>query len=201
MDYGFHERLYGWFYHSSCKGEIKRTVPQVKINLHDIKKEYVSVIRRAKEIGASRLLSAYCMGAYFIALNRVTGFSPEENYRLFKNGLCANKLFSFALGNAASYLNPKRMPGRKKWEAQSHLEKYENDWIVDILDKTEEFELGYDYHRCGICRLCMDEGCFELAKYLCRLDFVLADLMGMKLERTQMIAEGAAYCDFRYSRK
>lgn len=33
------------------------------------------------------------------------------------------------------------------------------------------------------------------------MDFVLADLMGMKLERTQTIAEGAAYCDFRYSKK
>ena len=169
--------------------------------MNDIKKEYVSVIRRAKDIGASRLLNAYCMAAYFIALNRVTGLPAEDNYRLFKNGLCTNKLFSLALGNAESYLNPKRTPDRKKWAEQSRLRKYENDWIVDVLEKTEKFELGYNYHRCGICRLCMDEGCFELAKYLCRLDFVMADMMGMKLERTQTIAEGADYCDFRYSRK
>lgn len=42
-----------------------------------------------------------------------------------------------------------------------------------------DFELGYDYHTCDICRLCQDEVCPELAEYLCRLDFVMADLMAM----------------------
>ena len=49
--------------------------------------------------------------------------------------------------------------------------------------------------------LCKDEGCPELAAYICRMDFVLADMMNMKLVRTGTIAEGASYCDFRYSRK
>lgn len=74
--------------------------------------------------------------------------------------------------------------------------------MVDILEggANDDFELGYDYHTCGICSLCRDEGCFELAKYLCRMDYVLADMMHMRLVRTQTIAEGATYCDFRYSR-
>ena len=41
----------------------------------------------------------------------------------------------------------------------------------------------------------------KLAAYICRMDFVLADMMNMKLVRTGTIAEGASYCDFRYSRK
>ena len=49
--------------------------------------------------------------------------------------------------------------------------------------------------------ICRDEGCFELAKYLCRMDFVLADMMDLKLTRTQTLAENGAYCDFRYGRK
>ena len=105
------------------------------------------------------------------------------------------------MGNVNSYLNPQKMKKRKEWEKQSHLRKYENDWIVDVLGKTEEFELGYNYYQCGICKLCEDENCFELAKYLCQLDFVMADMMGMELIRTQTIAEGAQYCDFRYSKK
>lgn len=74
--------------------------------------------------------------------------------------------------------------------------------MVDILEggANDDFELGYDYHTCGICSLCRDEGCFELAKYLCRMDYVLADMMHMRLVRTQTIAEGASSCDFRYSR-
>ena len=78
---------------------------------------------------------------------------------------------------------------------------YENDWVVDILPGNGEYDLGYDYHECGACKLCKDEGCPELAAYICRMDFVLADMMNMKLVRTGTIAEGAPYCDFRYSRK
>ena len=50
-------------------------------------------------------------------------------------------------------------------------------------------------------KLCKDEGCPELAKYLCRYDYLLADIMGMELKRTGTIAEGYDKCDFRYSRK
>ena len=104
------------------------------------------------------------------------------------------------MGDADSYLDPKRMPARLKWSEDSHKRKYENDWVVDILPGNESYDLGYDYHECGICKLCQDEGCPDLAAYLCRMDYVLADIMHMKLVRTGTIAEGAAFCDFRYSK-
>ena len=140
------------------------------------------------------------MGSYFIALNRSTGRSAEENYEIFRDGLCASKLFHKVMGDADSYLDPKRMPGRLQWSEDSHKHKYKNDWVVDILPGNDEYDLGYDYHECGICKLCQDEGCPELAAYLCRMDYVLADIMHMELVRTGTIAEGASYCDFRYSR-
>lgn len=163
--------------------------------------EHKAVVARAKDIGKSKLMSSYMMGAYFIAMNRSTGKTAEENYEIFKNGLCASKLFHKAVGNVDSYLDEKKMPGRLAWSEESHKRKYENDWVVDILPANDEYELGYDYHECGICKLCKDEGCPELAQYLCRMDYVLADIMDMKLTRTKTIAEGADMCDFRYSRK
>ena len=175
----------------------------LQIDSKAIKQEYRAILTRAKDIGKSRLMSSYCMGAYFIALNRNTSLSPEECYALYKDGLSANQLFHKVVGNADSYLDVKKLPARKQWSADSHKHKYENDWVVDILEggANDDFELGYDYHTCGICSLCRDEGCFELAKYLCRMDYVLADMMQMKLTRTKTIAEGADLCDFRYSRK
>ena len=155
---------------------------------------------RAKDIGKSNLLSSYIMGSYFIALNRSTSRSAEENYEIFRDGLCASKLFHKIMGNADSYLDPKRIPARRQWSEDSHKRKYENDWVVDILPGNDEYDLGYDYHECGICKLCQDEGCPELAVYLCRMDYVLADIMNMKLVRTGTIAEGASCCDFRYSK-
>ena len=188
------------FYHSAVKAELKRRGFQ-KDTAKKIIKTHKEIMNRAKEIGNSRLVSSYVMGSYFIAMNRSTGKSPEENYQIFRDGLCASSLFRKVMGDAESYLSPKKMEGRLKWSEESHKRKYENDWVVNILPGNDEYDLGYDYLECGICKLCNDEGCPELAQYLCRMDFVLADIMNMKLVRTGTIAEGAKYCDFRYSRQ
>lgn len=201
MEYNNTVKLFGWFYNRAFQKEYRKRLGKNSEVCYKIKNEYQQIVTRAKDIGNSKLLSAYCMAAYFIAVNRNTGLSPEENYEIFERGLYGSKLFHMALGKADSYLNTKKLAGRKEWSRQSYERKYENDWVVDILEGNEQYELGYDYHECGVCKLCRDEGCFELAKYLCKLDFVMADMMGMRLERTQTIAEGAAYCDFRYSRQ
>lgn len=195
MKESFSTKLYGWFYGNSCKKQLKKEISA------DISREYKNIVRRAKDIGSSRLLSAYCMGAYFIALNRCTKLSAEENYEIFKKGLYENKLFRKVLGNAENYLDAKKLPGRLEWAENSQKRRYENDWVVEVLPGTGEYDLGYDYLECGVCKLCRDEGCPELAKYLCRLDFVLADIMGMELKRTETIAEGGEKCDFRYRKK
>ena len=142
MKYGFTQKLFGYFYHNSCMKQAAKQ--QLDIDKEAIKQEYVSIIKNAKDIGKSRLMSSYCMGAYFIALNRKTSLSPEVCYELYKNGLSANKLFHIAVGNADSYLDKKKMPGRLKWSADSHLRRYENDWVVDIIEGTpqDDFELA-----------------------------------------------------------
>lgn len=200
MKYTFLCRLYGSFYANACKKELERRFPNADMR-KTVKTEYKNIVLRAKEIGSRRMMSAYLMGAYFIALNRSTGLTPEENYTLFEAGLYASRLFRSVLGNAEAYLDERKMPERKAWERESHERKYENDWVVDVLEKTDSYTLGYDYYECGVCRLCRDEGCFELARYLCRLDFVIADIMGMELERTETLADGGSRCDFRYKRK
>lgn len=106
----------------------------LQIDSKAIKQEYRAILTRAKDIGKSRLMSSYCMGAYFIALNRNTTLSPEECYALYKDGLSANQLFHKVMGNADSYLDAKKLPARKKWSTDSHKRKYENDWVVDILE-------------------------------------------------------------------
>lgn len=200
MKYSFQAWLFSNFYHSAVKAELKkRGFP--KSTAQKTAKENKAIVLRAKEIGKSRLVSSYIMASYYIALNRSTGKSAEENFEIFRDGLCASKLFRKALGNAESYLDPKKMEGRLKWSEESHKRLYENDWVVDILPGNGEYDLGYDYLECGACKLCKDEGCPEITQYICRMDFVLADIMDMKLVRTGTIAEGAKLCDFRYSKK
>ena len=167
-----------------------------------IYKEYIEILKRAKPLETSNpLLSSYLLAAFFIAMNRVGKLSVEENYLVLEKGIKTSKLVPMMLGNADSYLSEKKMKQRFEWSKKTHLKEYENDWVVDILTKSDTYDLGYNYYECGVCKLCKDEHCFEYAKYLCKLDFLLSSLIGLKLTRTMTLADEDPYCDFRFKRK
>ncbi len=196
MKITFMIKLYGRIYISNLKKTLSgKTVKRIS-------EEYIQIMKRAKDIGSrNRLLMSYSLAAVFIAVNRCTALSAEENFTLLENAVKSSRIIKTFLGNADGYLSEKRMPGRKKWEYETKHSPYENDWEVTVLEGNGEYELGYDYTKCGVCRLCADEGCPELAAYNCRLDYTIAELVGMKLRRTMTIADGGDKCDFRYSRK
>lgn len=163
--------------------------------------EYHRIISNAKDIGKSNpLLSCYAMCAWFIAMNRTDGLSPDENCTLLTDGLCNSRIFRILMGDADHYLDPKRIEKQKEWAESTHERRYENDWVVNLIPGNSDFDLGYDYLECGVCKLCKDEGCPELAKYLCKLDYMFAEIMGLRLERTSTLADGGDKCDFRFSR-
>lgn len=95
------------FYHHAVKAELKRNGFSADI-AKKINAEHRKIIEQAKEIGKSRLLRSYIMTSYFIAMNRSTGKSAEENYILFRDGLCASKLFHKVIGDVEQYLDPKK---------------------------------------------------------------------------------------------
>ena len=173
-----------------------------KATCKEIMREYNRILLKSKDIGSrNQLASAYALGAWFLAMNRQTGFPPEENCEIMLEGLKTSRMFRFVMGDADHYLDPKRIEKQKKWAESTHLRKYENDWMVDCLPGNDTYDLGYDYWECGICKLCKDEGCPEYAQYLCRLDFMFAEVMGLHLDRTTTLAEGGEKCDFRFRRQ
>ncbi len=168
----------------------------------NIKKTYREIVARASDIGSKNtLLGAYGLAAYFIALNRCDGLSHKENCDIMERGLKKSKVYRMTMGSADSYFSEKHMEARRKWSAETYKKTYPNDWLVDVIEKGSDFEFGYDYRECGVCKLCRDEGCPEYAKYLCRLDFMTSEIMGIRLRRTMTLAEGFDKCDFRFSRK
>lgn len=163
--------------------------------------EYEHILSKSQDIGEKNpLLSAYALGAWFIAMNRKNNLSPEKNCKILMEGLRTSRLFHMIMGDADHYLAPKRIEKQKKWALTTHKCIYKNDWVVDVLPGNGAYDLGYDYLECGICKLCRDEGCPELAKYLCKLDFMFAEIMGLSLVRTTTLADGGEKCDFRFSR-
>lgn len=197
MKYSFVIRSFG----KILNGLIGRSIKD-KSAIKNVQKEYKAIILRSKDIGDKNLFAtSYAMGAYYLAMCRETGLTPEENYKVLEKGIAGSKLFKMFLGSADNYLSEKRMNQRKVLAAESHKRKYENDWVWDIIGKDDQYDGGYDYTECGVCKLFKDEGASDLAKYVCKLDFVMFDMIGITLTRTKTIADGNEYCDFRFKKQ
>ena len=194
MEYTLILRMLGGRLSSMIKGKLNS--PRA---IREIKREYKAIINRAADIGShNELIMSYGLAAYFIAMNRKTKISCEENYKILHDSLKESKLIKILLGNKKSYFSKKKMEHRRAWEKELKKHKYKNDWDLNLIDGNDEFEFGIDYIECGVCKLCRDEGVAEYAKYMCNLDFMLAELIGVKLIRTKTLAEGSDRCDFRY---
>ena len=87
--------------------------------------------------------------------------------------------------------------------ARSHEQKYQGDFVYDYVEPgpNDTFEFGVNYRACGFCKFASKHGDREILPHICGLDFAAYDLRGIHLERTQTLAQGAPYCNFRFSRK
>jgi L-2-amino-thiazoline-4-carboxylic acid hydrolase len=81
----------------------------------------------------------------------------------------------------------------------SQQRKYPDDFVCMFVEGDGvNFDYGFDYVECGICKFLHRQNADELAPYMCRLDYPYAEAMGIRLMRTSTIAEGGKKCDFRY---
>ena len=197
MEYNFVIKNFGRLLDGMIAKELNDKALVKKIN-----EEYKAIMLRAKDIGKDNIFTtSYAMGAYYLAMVRRDNLSPKENQILLSNAISKSKVFKLFLGSADSYLSEKNMAKRKKIAKASKLHKYENDWVWDIVDKDENYDGGYDYYECGVCKLFKDEGAFELAKYVCKLDFPMFNMIGIDLYRSKTIADGCDKCDFRFKKQ
>ena len=83
----------------------------------------------------------------------------------------------------------------------SQERRYPDDWVFEVIEGDgQNFDFGLDYTECGLLKYLEREGAPELAPYLCWTDYPMFGSMGMKLVRTETIAQGGQRCDFRLSR-
>jgi hypothetical protein len=87
--------------------------------------------------------------------------------------------------------------------ACSDEQKYSGDFVYDYVEPgpNDTFEFGVNYRACGFCKFAARHGDQDILPHICGLDFAAYDLRGIRLERTQTLAQGAPYCNFRFSRK
>ena len=126
MKYSFKAWFYGHFFHSLCKPQYKAAGVTGR-NVCKIVKEHKAITVRAKDMNDEKLLSSYIMGIYFIAMNRCTGLSPEDNYKILESGLKNSSMFRKGLGTAEAYLDEKNLSGQRK--AKSERMKIIGCWM------------------------------------------------------------------------
>ena len=99
------------------------------------------------------------------------------------------------------YLSRKRMDRGRRLAALSQQRRYPDDWVFRVIEGDgQAFEFGVDYTECGVVKYLAREGAPELAPYLCWIDYPMTAAMGVRLDRTETIAQGGPRCDFRMSR-
>lgn len=77
---------------------------------------------------------------------------------------------------------------------------FTDPFIHRHLAPKEGEMVAFDVTRCPRAEYYNDQGVPELTPYgACRLDFAIARAYHVELHRTQTIANGSEYCDFRWN--
>ena len=87
----------------------------------------------------------------------------------------------------------------KKLCETSKLRKYPDDWVGDYVEGDgKTFEWGFNFHECGIHKVCKRLDAEKFVPLFCLSDFSEADILGFGFSRTQTLGFGANLCDHRY---
>lgn len=93
----------------------------------------------------------------------------------------------------------KEMAEKKaRWFAEHH---YPDNWVYEVVDGAgQPFDFGLDATQCAIVHYVHAQGADELTPYLCDLDYVMFEALGIGLTRTKTLAWGCDRCDFRVTK-
>jgi len=95
----------------------------------------------------------------------------------------------------------KKMKNQFRILAESHQKKNLADQWDFIEGDGKTFDYGMNIRKCGKVIFMKNLGIEEFAPYVCLIDKNFANCCNYGLVRTQVIAEGAEYCDFRLSKE
>ena len=92
-----------------------------------------------------------------------------------------------------------KMKKQIEWSAQR---KYEEDFVTEYVESEgQDFDFGYNYVECAIHKLFKKHGVEKFLRYVCLGDYAMYKSLCIGFTRTQTIANGASFCDFRFKRK
>lgn len=190
----------GWVV--ACYGkELASTLQQGARQEYEALIPKVPYIKGARALNIFLLVTAQELAAY--KAMKKQGKSPAEAWELCHQAL---------------RLRVAKIPGWKRWllrrlmfsglvrkiverRARKQQKLRFGDFEVEyVVGAGDDFDWGVNYLECGNHSFAIKHGGEAFAPYICMSDIALSDAMGWGLIRTQTLADGCHYCDFRFKK-
>jgi hypothetical protein len=79
--------------------------------------------------------------------------------------------------------------------------KYPGDWVSEYIEGDgKTFDFGIDFTECAICKFLEPHDALRYVPIFCLGDYATYRAFGIGFRRTQTIAHGASWCDFRFKK-
>ena len=80
-------------------------------------------------------------------------------------------------------------------------EKYPENFVIKYVEcDGEEYDYGYDIHKCPIVEFGKSQDAEEILPYICLIDWYKAYYSKSGLIRSKTLSEGCEYCDYRFKK-
>lgn len=91
----------------------------------------------------------------------------------------------------------------RKGAAESQKKQYKGDSVYEVVESgpDDNFDIGINFTECAIVKLFKHYKKERYLPYICLNDYATYGAMGVELNRTQTISNGAKICDFRFKVK
>ena len=191
---------------------LKRKFNEAKINdlFDQMKIEYEKIIPEIPYIGGTKnpfstlLIGCLADLAMFRVLEK-EGFALREigefyyEFRDINNTIRKNSLEKIGKDPANYPFESSYVEWAKKQCEISKLRNYPDDWVMDYVEGDgKTFEWGFNFHECGIHKVCKTLDAEKFVPFFCLADFSEANILGFGFSRTQTLGFGANMCDHRY---
>jgi hypothetical protein len=177
--------------HRETRQEYERIIPQIP---------HIKGLR-ARALNSFLLITAQELAFYRIM--KLHGKTLSETWEIcheaIKRRLERFPKFKRRLLKKLMYSNLliRRVKGRAERGEQLKFGDFE---VRYIIGDGKGFDWGVDYIACGNYNFMKAQGAEEFAPYVCMSDMALGDALGWGLIRTQTIADGCEFCDFRFKK-
>jgi len=99
------------------------------------------------------------------------------------------------------YFSPDMRAVETKRAEETQSGKYPGDFVSRFVEGDgEAFDFGIDFMECAICNFFKPRGARKYVLIFCLGDYAAYRAFGIGFKRTQTIANGALWCDFRFKK-